>query len=113
MTPVRSASPRAPRPSGAHATNLAAVASQVSGFAWGTTANPRTTISPPIPPPDVHVQEARAMAPALAPASTAPAACASAIAAQAAVPGMIVGMRSGSPPGRWITSAAASSAASP
>ena len=39
--------------------------------------------------------------------------CASVMAAHAAEPGMIVGMRSGSPPGKWMTSAAASSAASP
>ena len=46
---------------------------------------------------------ARAIAPALAPARTAPAARARPIAAQAAVPGYSAGMRSGSPPGRWMS----------
>ena len=69
-------------------------------------------MSPAIPPPGVQVHDAKAIAPALAPARTAPPTWASVIAAQAAVPGITVGMRSGSPPGKWMTSAAASHAAS-
>ena len=86
MTPVCSASPRAPRPSGAHAAKRSTVSVQVAARACGTTAKPRTTIRPPIPPPGVQVHDAKAIAPALAPASTAPAAWASLIAAQAALP---------------------------
>ena len=67
--------------------------------------------SPSTGPRGVHSRSASAIAPALAPARHAPRANARRAAAQAAVPPRIAGIRSGSPPGRWTRSAAASSAA--
>ena len=64
----------------------------------------RAPPSPPIPPPGVHVQPEGHRARART-GEDGPRGVRHVIAAQAAEPGMTVGMRSGSPPGKWMTSA--------
>ena len=103
---MRSPSPSTPIGPAAPRPEPAEVGAPGPPSACGTTRAPARARGPGRERAASRSMLPRAIAPALAPASTAPPPSAGRIAAQAGVPAQIAGIRSGSPPGRWMTSAA-------